>query len=224
MELDGFVHISKRFLNGQTGRDAARQVWRPCTVVVCRSSDEDRVGVSHRHLWYRAQVPSASAVPSPPAAADAVSHSKACASTAIFIIEDDPQNGPDHVDSHRAPVWVISPYTRRAMVDSSMYNQTSVLRTMELILGLRPMTHFDDAACPMFGSFSQQPDARPYAVLAPKTPLTDRNPGRSVGSAESARMDFSEADLADNDELNDVLWRAIKHSDPPAPTRSAFSQ
>jgi len=155
---------------------------------------------------------------------DAVSHSKAWSSTAIFVIEDDAQNGPDHVDSHRAPVWVISPYTRRAMVDSTMYNQTSVLRTMELVLGLRPMTHFDAAARPMFGSFSQQPDARPYTVLPPKTSLTDRNPGHSTGSAESARMDFSEADRADDDELNDVLWRSIKHSDPPAPTRSAFGQ
>ncbi len=72
---------------------------------------------------------------------DAVSHSRLWPSTAIFVIEDDAQNGPDHVDSHRAPVWVISPYTQRGAVDSTMYNQTSVLRTMELILGLAP----DDA-------------------------------------------------------------------------------
>ena len=69
---------------------------------------------------------------------DAVSHSKLWSSTAIFIIEDDAQNGPDHVDSHRAPAWLISPYTHRGVVDSTMYNQAGVLRTMELILGLRP--------------------------------------------------------------------------------------
>ena len=154
---------------------------------------------------------------------DAVSHSKAWESTAIFIIEDDAQNGPDHVDSHRAPVWVISPFTHRGMVDSTMYNQTSVLRTMELILGMRPMTHFDAGARPMFGSFSQSPDARPYSVISPKISLTDRNPGKGAGAAESARMDFSDADKADDDELNDVLWRAIKHTDPPSPTRSAFT-
>lgn len=155
---------------------------------------------------------------------DAVSHSKLWASTAIFVIEDDAQNGPDHVDSHRAPAWVISPYTRRGIVDSTMYNQTSVLRTMELIVGLRPLTHFDAAARPMFGGFSQQPDTRPYAAIPPKTSITDRNPANASGAAESARMDFSDADLVDDDALNDVLWRAIKHTDPPPPTRSKFAR
>jgi DNA-binding beta-propeller fold protein YncE len=155
---------------------------------------------------------------------DAVSHSQAWGSTAIFVIEDDAQNGPDHVDSHRAPVWVISPFTRRGMVDSTMYNQTSVLRTMELILGMRPMTHFDAGARPMFGSFSQKPDTQAYTVIPPKTSLTDHNPAKGLGAAESARMNFSDADLADDDELNDVLWRAIKHTDPPVPTRSAFAR
>jgi hypothetical protein len=155
---------------------------------------------------------------------DAVSHSNAWASTAIFVIEDDAQNGPDHVDSHRAPVWVISPFTRRGTVDSTMYNQTSVLRTMELILGMRPMTHFDAGARPMFGSFSQSPNPQPYSVVSPKISLTDRNLAHNAGAAESARMDFSDADRIDDDELNDVLWRSIKHTDPPTPTRSAFTR
>ena len=155
---------------------------------------------------------------------DAVSHSKLWESTAIFIIEDDAQNGPDHVDSHRAPAYVISPYTRRGVVDSNMYNQTSILRTMELILGLRPMTHFDAAARPMFATFSRQPDTRPYTVIAPKTSLTERNDQNAPGAQESRRMDFSEPDLVDDDELNSVIWRAIKHSDPPPPTRSAFAR
>ncbi len=155
---------------------------------------------------------------------DAVSHSNLWASTAIFIIEDDAQNGPDHVDSHRAPAWVISPYTHRGTVDSRMYNQTSVLRTMELIVGLRPLTHFDAAARPMFAGFSQQADTRPYTVIQPKIALTDRNPAKGSGAAESARMDFSDADRADEDQLNTVLWRAIKHGDPPPPTRSAFAK
>jgi hypothetical protein len=105
-----------------------------------------------------------------------------------------------------------------------MYNQTSVLRTMELILGMRPLTHFDAGARPMFGSFARQPDLRPYTAIPPKASLTDRNPGNGSGAAASARMDFSEADKIDDDELNDVLWRAIKHSDPPPPTRSAFTR
>jgi len=153
---------------------------------------------------------------------DAVSHSSLWGTTAIFVIEDDAQNGPDHVDSHRAPAWVISPYTHRGVVDSTMYNQTSILRTMEMIVGLRPLTHFDAAAHPMFGSFSQQADARPYTVIQPKTSMTERNAGNAAGAVASARMDFSDADRADDDELNDVLWRAVKHTDPPPPTRSAF--
>lgn len=156
--------------------------------------------------------------------ADAVSHSKLWSSTAIFIIEDDAQNGPDHVDSHRAPAWVISPYTHHGMVDSTMYNQMSILRTIELILGLRPMTHFDAAARPMFATFSNQPDPKPYTAIAPKVSTTEHNPPNATGASQSARMDFSEADRADDDELNDVLWRAIKHSPAPPPTRSGFSR
>jgi DNA-binding beta-propeller fold protein YncE len=155
---------------------------------------------------------------------EAVSHSKVWPSIAIFMIEDDAQDGPDHVDSHRAPVWVISPYTHRGAVDSTMYNQTSVLRTMELIVGLRPLTHFDAAARPMFGSFAQQPDTRPYTVIQPKRSLTERNPPDAAGAVASSRMDFSDADRIDDDALNDVLWRAIKHTDPPPPTRSAFAR
>ncbi len=155
---------------------------------------------------------------------EAISHSKAWGSTAIFVIEDDAQNGPDHVDSHRAPAFVISPFTQRAAVDSAMYNQTSVLRTMELILGLRPMTHFDAGSRPMFGSFSRTPNAKPYSAIPPRTSLTDRNPEKGPGAQKSARMDFSEEDRIDDDELNEVLWRALKGSPPPAPVRSAFTR
>lgn len=100
---------------------------------------------------------------------DAVSHGKLWASTAIFIVEADSADGPDHVDSHRAPAWLISPYTHRGVVDSTMYNQASVLRTLERIVGLRPMTQFDAASRSMFGSFSEQPDLRPYTAIAPSS-------------------------------------------------------
>jgi DNA-binding beta-propeller fold protein YncE len=156
--------------------------------------------------------------------AEAISQSKLWPSTAMFVIEDDAQNGPDHVDCHRAPVWVVSPYTRRGIVDSRMYNQASVLRTIEMILGLRPMTHFDGGATPMFAAFSRQPNTTAYSVISPKVSLTERNPANGVGAAASARMDFSDADRADDDELNEVLWRAIKHADPPAPVRSGFAR
>ena len=76
----------------------------------------------------------------------------------------------------------------------------------------------------MFASFSPQPDARTYSVIQPKTSTTERNSGNAPGADDSARLDFSDADRADDDELNDVLWRAIKHTDPPPPTRSAFAK
>ena len=88
---------------------------------------------------------------------EALSKSKFWPRTAIFVMEDDAQNGPDHVDSHRSPALVISPYVRRGAIDSTMYNQTSVLRTMELILGLRPMTQFDAASRPMWAAFQLSP-------------------------------------------------------------------
>lgn len=107
---------------------------------------------------------------------DAVSHSSLWPSTAIFIMES-AASWSDHVDPHRAPAWAISPYTHRGIVDSAMYNQMSMLRTMELILGLRPMTHFDGGARPMFGSFSRQADPRPYAAIQPQVSLTQKNAG-----------------------------------------------
>jgi DNA-binding beta-propeller fold protein YncE len=98
---------------------------------------------------------------------EALSKSKFWPSTAIFVLEDNAQDGPDHVDSHRSPAFVISPYTRRRAVDSTMYNTTSMLRTMELIVGLRPMTHFDAAARPMSAAFSKTADTSPVAAEKP---------------------------------------------------------
>ncbi|HEY3738192.1 MAG TPA: bifunctional YncE family protein/alkaline phosphatase family protein [Bryobacteraceae bacterium] len=153
---------------------------------------------------------------------EAVSKSKFWPKTAIFVMEDDAQNGADHVDSHRSPAFVISPYVRRGAIDSTFYNQTSVLRTMELILGLRPMTQFDAASRPMWTAFQPVPDTRPYTAEKPRRSLDERNPQQSGTSERSAKMDFSEADLNDDDELNDILWRAIKRSEPPVPVRSFF--
>ena len=162
---------------------------------------------------------------------EGLSKSKFWAKTAIFVLEDDAQNGPDHVDSHRSPAYVISPYTRRGIIDSTHYNTTSMLRTMELILGLKPMTHFDAAATPMWNSFSTTADTRPYSAIRPKHPLDERNPGAAPAASPQARMiqrsgemDFSEADRIDDDEMNEILWRAIKKTEPPAPVRSYFGK
>jgi YVTN family beta-propeller protein len=155
---------------------------------------------------------------------EGVSHSRFWAKTAILILEDDAQNGADHVDSHRSPAWVISPYVARRRVDSSMYNTTSMLRTIELILGLRPMTQFDAAARPLTAAFGTAADATPYVVEKPRIALDERNPASAAGAARSEQMDFSAEDRIDDDELNAVLWAAIKGDPaPPPPVRSFFS-
>jgi len=155
---------------------------------------------------------------------EGVSRSKFWGSTAIFVLEDDAQSGPDHVDSHRSPTYLISPYTRTGAIDSRMYNTTSVLRTMELILHLRPMTHFDAGARPMNGTFSQQASSAPYQAEKPRISLEERNPPNASTAGRSARLDFSQADLNDDNELNDILWRALKGTEPPAPRRSMFAK
>jgi len=156
---------------------------------------------------------------------EAVSKSKFWPTTAIFVLEDDAQNGADHVDSHRSLAFIISPYVKRHSVDSTMYNTVSVLRTMELILGLRPMTHFDAAARPMFHSFQPVPDARPYIAEKPRIALDQRNPAASPTASRSLRLSFEDADQIDDDELNAILWAAVKGSrTPPPPSRSYFSR
>jgi Phosphoesterase family len=128
------------------------------------------------------------------------------------------------VDSHRSPAFIISPFTRRGgMVDSTLYNTTSMLRTVELILGLRPMTHFDASAPPMWQAFSPKADAAPYVAEKARIPLDQRNPANTATARRSEAMDFSEADMIDDDELNDILWLAVKKTTPPTPVRSYFA-
>jgi phospholipase C len=157
---------------------------------------------------------------------EAVSKSRFWNETAIFVIEDDAQNGPDHVDSHRAPAFVISPWVKKGTVNSTMYTQASVLRTMELILGMRPMTTYDAGARPMFSVFNNTATAGAYTLEKPQTPLDQRNPAKSPTAARSLKMNFKEADDVDEDELNRILWAAIKGPDVPMPppVRSRFAR
>ncbi len=153
---------------------------------------------------------------------DAVSHSRFWKETAIFVIEDDAQNGPDHVDAHRTVGLVISPWMKHGMVDSTMYTTSSLVRTMELILGLPPMTQFDDAATPMYAAFSTTPSLDAIDNLPPQTNLTERNPAGTDLARASMKLDFTDYDRADPDELNRILWAALKPGEKmPAPIRSA---
>jgi YVTN family beta-propeller protein len=151
---------------------------------------------------------------------DTVSHSRFWKDTAIFVIEDDAQDGADHVDAHRTVGHVISPYTQQGgKVDSTFYSSTSMLKTMELILGLRPLTRFDDTANPMRASFTDEANLAPYDARQPQTSLTEVNTARAPLAAASARMDFRREDRAPKAVLNEAIWQSVKgaHSRMPAP-------
>jgi YVTN family beta-propeller protein len=146
---------------------------------------------------------------------EAVTHSIFWTNTAIFVVEDDAQNGPDHVDAHRTEALVISPYTRHGAVDSTLYSTTSLLRTMELILGLQPMTQFDAAATPMFNSFQPQPDATPYAALPATVDWGATNTSLAWGAKQ--KFNFQKEDANDDIKFNEVIWRSVKGADQPMP-------
>jgi YVTN family beta-propeller protein len=158
---------------------------------------------------------------------EAASKSKFWNEMAIFIIEDDTQNGPDHVDAHRTTGLVISPFTKRGIVDSTPYTTTSMVRTMELILGMPPMTQYDAGATPMFGCFQTEAVAAVYSPKQPKIDLNAKNKSDAPGAKASAAMDFDEVDEAPEDELNRILWAAMKGADEPYPApihRAVFFQ
>ena len=128
------------------------------------------------------------------------------------------------MDAHRTVAFVISPYIKRGFVDSTMYSTSSMLRTIELILGLQPMSQFDAAATPMVNSFQAAPDLHPYAALPPRIDVEEKNTKTSWGERESRKMDFSKEDAADDLLLNEVIWRAVRGDDSrmPPPTRAGF--
>ncbi len=144
--------------------------------------------------------------------------------SAIFILEDDAQNGPDHVDAHRSNALVISPYVKRRVVDHTMYSTSGMLRTMELILGLPPMSQYDAAATPMWRSFTAKPDFTPFESVPSNIDLNEVNKVQNGVSDLSANLDFSEVDKIDDRLFNEILWKGIKGeaAQVPAPRRSAF--
>jgi YVTN family beta-propeller protein len=148
---------------------------------------------------------------------DAVSHGPLWSQTAIFVIEDDAQNGPDHVDAHRTVCLVASPYTKRGYVDSTQYSTVSLIRTMELILGLEPLSQYDAAAQPMFNAFTSEPDLTPYDHVEAQINLDAKNEVTAYGAERSMKMDFSEYDRIDDFELNEILWKAVMGENAPIP-------
>jgi len=155
-----------------------------------------------------------------------VTKSKYWPQTAIFIIEDDAQDGPDHVDARRTVGMVISPYTKRSYVDSNLYTTSSMLRTMELLLGLPPMTQYDAAAPPMYASFGTTVDLRPYTAIAPKIDVNEKNTQTAWGAKESMQMNLDEVDQAPMFVLNEIIWKSVKGADSemPAPVHRFWFQ
>jgi len=156
---------------------------------------------------------------------DAVSHSCFWTNTCIFAVEDDPQAGWDHVSGFRTTAYVISPYTKRQTIVSTQYNQTSLLRTMELILGLPPLNQMDATATPMFDCFTNAPDFTAFEAVTNLVPLDTMNPPpKKIANAqlrqdarESARLPLAKADQCPEDLLNHILWRATMGPQKPYP-------
>ena len=142
----------------------------------------------------------------------------------VFILEDDAQAGPDHIDAHRSPVYVAGPFVKRNSVIHTMYSTSGVLRTIELILGMPPMSQYDAAAMPLYECFTSKPDNATYASIPAKVDINERNVANNESSRRSAKFDLAKEDAVPDKEMNEVIWKAVKgeNSVMPAPKRSAF--
>ena len=147
---------------------------------------------------------------------EALSRSPFWGSTVMFVLEDDAQNGPDHVDSHRSPLLVISAYNRPGVIHR-FANTTDVLRTIEEILGLESLSHFDHYGRPLRDVWAAEPDLSPYAALTPVVPLDEKNPPNTAAARATALLDLRTEDAADEDLFNRVLWSMIKGPSVPYP-------
>ena len=150
-----------------------------------------------------------------------LSQSTAWPALAVFVLEDDAQNGPDHVDAHRSVLLVASPYARQDMVDSTFYTTASVLRTIEEILGLAPLSQYDAGATPLWSAFSRRSDSTSFVHLPHTWPLDELNP-QAFRSRIPAR-DLAEADEADEVELNREIWESVHPGSTPPPVRRSWS-
>ena len=153
-----------------------------------------------------------------------LSKSKIWNQSVVFILEDDAQNGADHVDAHRSTAYVAGGLVKRNFVDHTMYSTSSVLRTMELILGLPPMSQFDAAAESLWRCFTEKPNPTPFLSVPSNVDLNDKNINKTTSARMSESFDFSKEDNIPDLLFNQVIWKAVKGEDSemPAPKRSAF--
>lgn len=144
--------------------------------------------------------------------------------SAVFILEDDAQDGPDHVDAHRSTAYVAGGFVKRGFVDHTMYSTSSMLRTIELILGLPPMSQYDAAATPMFRSFSEKANLSPFKAKPLQVDINEKNNKTSAWQKMSDQFDFTKEDRVASKAFNEVIWKAVKGLDAqvPSPKRAAF--
>ena len=142
----------------------------------------------------------------------------------VFILEDDAQNGPDHVDAHRSTAYVAGPFVKRNFIDHTPYTTTGMLRTMELILGIPPMSQYDAGAEPMWRCFTDKADLTSFVSVPANVDLTEKNTVNNELSKKSEAFDLAKEDRAPDMEFTEVIWKAVKgiNSIVPSPTRSAF--
>ena len=155
---------------------------------------------------------------------EALSRSRFWKQMAVFILEDDAQNGPDHVDAHRSIAFLAGPYVKRNAVVHRMYSTSSVLRTIELILGLQPMSQFDAGALPMYECFTAKPDERPYAGKPATWNVNEMNADGAPRQKESAMLDMRREDANPDVLFNEIIWQSVHGPDSkmPSPVRAAF--
>lgn len=142
----------------------------------------------------------------------------------VFILEDDAQNGPDHVDAHRSPAYMAGGFVKRGFVDHTMYSTSGMLRTMELILGLKPMSQYDAAATPMWRCFSKKADATPFNAREAGIDITEKNVAVNRNSRRSSQFNLTHPDDIDDLIFSEIVWQTVRgqHSIMPAPRRGAF--
>jgi phosphoglycerol transferase MdoB-like AlkP superfamily enzyme len=153
---------------------------------------------------------------------DYLSKSPIWKESVVFILEDDAQNGPDHVDAHRSPAYIVGPFVKRNHVDHTMYSTSGILRTIELILGMPPMTQYDAAATPLFRCFTNQPNYTVYNHLPANVNLNDKNPSKTAMAIYSEKFEWGKEDAVPDLVFNEILWQGIKGIPAPPPVRAAF--
>jgi YVTN family beta-propeller protein len=155
---------------------------------------------------------------------DYLSHSRIWKNSLVIIVEDDAQSGPDHVDAHRSPAYIAGGYVKKGVVDHTAYTTASLLRTMELILGLPPMTQYDAPAIPLWRCMNNTPDHPVFNARPCNIDLDLKNTAENIWQKKSEKFNFSKEDLANDGEFNEILWKAVKgiNSVCPAPVHAAF--